>query len=150
MTSSKRLKNEDTVYQLDTFENLAIQDALVIIAIFAAQMEPDDCEEDSRRIAAVCDNHPAFEEPRNDILKRINKFGNSMLSPDNRDQIKAVEIAINVLTPNLRKTTFELAAEVALSGKALTDENKAVLDTLKTKLSIESYFAQKVVEKFTR
>ena len=73
-----------------------------------------------------------------------------MLSADNQNQVKAVELAINFLTPNLRNTTYELAAEVALSGKTLTDEKRAVLDTLKTKLSIDSAFAQKVVEKFTR
>jgi hypothetical protein len=45
-----------------------------------------------------------------------------MLAAD--DQLKAVEIANDVLTPELRKTAFELAAEVALPDKVLTDEKK--------------------------
>jgi hypothetical protein len=64
------------------------------------------------------------------------------------DHLKAVEIAKDALTPELRKTAFELAVEVALPDKVLTVEKKAVLDTLETKLSIDSEFAQKTIEKF--
>jgi hypothetical protein len=150
MTLSKTTEKKEAVHQLDTFEDLSVQDALAIIAIFAAQMVPDDSEEDRRRIADVFQNHPAFEEHRQDILKRINKFGNAMLAADKQSQVKTVEIAINVLTPSLQNATFELAAEVALWGKALADEKKTVLDTLKTMLKVDRDFAQKVVEKFTR
>jgi len=65
------------------------------------------------------------------------------------NQTKAVEIASDVLTPELRKTAFELAVEVALPEKVLTDEKKAVLDTLERKLSIDREFAQKAIEKLT-
>jgi hypothetical protein len=65
------------------------------------------------------------------------------------DQLKAIDISREVLTPKLRKTAFELAVEVALSDKVLTAEKNAVLETLKTKLSIDSEFAQKAIDKFT-
>jgi hypothetical protein len=146
MRSSETSEKEAAVYKMTTFENLNVQEALTIIAIFAAQMVPDHCEEDVRRIADIAENHPEFVETKENILKRINKFVNPMLTAG--DQIKAVEIASDVLTPELRKTAFELAVAVALPDKVLTDERKAVLDKLETKLLVDSEFAQKTIEKF--
>ena len=70
-----------------------------------------------------------------------------MQAIDPRD---AVKIAADTLTPELRETAFELAVEAALPEKILTREKKAILDTLKATLSIESEFAQQAIEKFTR
>jgi hypothetical protein len=146
MTLSDKTKKEMAAYQSGPFEDLTVQDALTIIAVFAAQMVPDHCEEDVRRIGAITENLPEFVETKENILKCINKFVNSMLVAE--DHLKAVEIAKDALTPELRKTAFELAVEVALPDKVLTVEKKAVLDTLETKLSIDSEFAQKTIEKF--
>jgi hypothetical protein len=146
MTFSNKTEKETAVYQTETFKDLTVQEALAIIAVFAAQMVPDHCKEDVRRIADIAENHPEFVETRENILKRINKFVNPMLTAG--DQIKAVEIASDVLTPDLRKTAFELAVEVAFPERVLTDEKKAVLEKLETKLLIDSIFAQKTIEKF--
>jgi hypothetical protein len=148
MTLSNKTEKEMAAYQTGTFEDLTVQDALTIIAVFAAQMVPDPCEEDVRRIGAIAENHPEFVETKENILKRINKFLNSMLAAN--DKLKAVEIANDILTPELQQTAFELAAEVALSDKVLTDEKKAILDTLETKLSIDSKFARQIINKVTR
>ncbi len=64
------------------------------------------------------------------------------------DSQKAVEIAANGLTTELRKTAFKLAAEVALPDMVLTDKKKLVLDRLETKLSISSDYAKKTIERF--
>ena len=146
MTSSKKTAKKAAVHQTDTFDDLTVQEALTIIAVFAAQMAPDNCEEDIMRIGAIAMDHPEFVETKENILKRINKFLNAMLAAD--DQIRAVEIANTVLTTKLRNKAFELAAEVALLDRVLTDEKKAVLDTLENKLSINGEFAQKAIEKF--
>jgi hypothetical protein len=147
MTLSDKLEKEITAYQTDTFEDLNVQDALIIIAAFAAQMDPDHCEEDVSRIGAIAENYSVFVETKGNILKRINKFVNSITAAG--DQLKAVDIAREVLTPKLRKTAFELAAEVALPDKVLTAEKKAVLEILETRLSIDSEFAQKTIDQFT-
>jgi hypothetical protein len=147
MSLSNSIEKETAAYSLQTFENLSIQDALTIIAIFAAQMVADNCEKDIERIAAVSENHPDFAETKEDILKRINKFVNAMLAAD--DPLKAVEIAKEALTPKMRNTAFEMAAEVALADKLLSNEKKAVLKTLASELSIDSKFYRKTIEKFT-
>jgi hypothetical protein len=146
MTLSDKLEKEIAAYETDTFEDLSVQDALTIIAVFAAQMDPDHCEEDVSRIGAIEQNYPVFVETKGKILKRINKFVNSMTAAGG--QLKAIDISREVLTPKLRKTAFELAVEVALSDKVLTAEKNAVLETLKTKLSIDSEFAQRAIDKF--
>ncbi|MGD9043796.1 MAG: hypothetical protein PVG06_08790 [Desulfobacterales bacterium] len=148
MSLSNKTEKEMAAYQTGTFENLTVQDALTIIAVFASQMVPENCEEDVKRIGAISENHPEFVETKENILKRINKFLNSMLAAD--EQLKAVEIANDILTPELQKTAFELAAEVAIADKLLTNEKKAVLDTLQSKLSIDTKFARQTIDKFTK
>jgi hypothetical protein len=111
-------------------------------------MDPEKCADDVRRIGGIAENHPEFIETKGNILKRINKFVNSMLAAE--DQQKVVEIAKAVLRPDLRKTAFELAAEISLPDKVLTEEKKAVLDALKNELSIDREFAQQTIDKFTR
>ena len=145
MTLSNETKKEMAAYQSGPFEDLTIQEALTIIAVYAAQMDPEKCEDDVKRIVAAAKRLPEFVAKKKSIFSFVNKFVNSMQAIDPQ---KAVEIAANVLTPELRITAFKLAAEVALPDKVLTDEKKSLLDSLETKLSISSEFAQKTIEKF--
>jgi hypothetical protein len=145
MTLSNETKKEMAAYQSGPFEDLTIQEALTIIAVYAAQIDPKKCKDDVIRIAATVDRLPEFVAKKESITSFVNKFINSMQAMDSQ---KAVEIASNELTTELRKTAFKLAAEVALPDKVLTDEKKSVLDSLETKLSVSSEFAQKTIEKF--
>ena len=145
MTFSIETKNEMAAYQSGPFEDLTIQEALTIIAVYAAQIDPKRCEDDVKRIVATADRFPEFVAKKESITSFVNKFINSMQAMESQ---KAVEIAANGLTKELRKTAFKLAAEVALPDKVLTDNKKSVLDSLETKLSISSEFAQKTIEKF--
>jgi len=145
MTLSNETKNEMAAYHSGPFEDLTIQEALTIIAVYAAQVDPKKCEDDVKRIVATAERFPEFVAKKESIFSFVNKFINSMQAIDSQ---KAVAIAANALTTELRKTAFKLAAEVALPDKVLTDKKKAVLDSLETKLSISSEFAQKTIEKF--
>ena len=145
MTLFYETKSEMAAYQSGPFEDLTIQEALTIIAVYAAQMDPKKCEDDVKRIVATAERFPEFVAKKESIFSFVNKFINSMQAMDPQ---KAVEIASNGLTMELRKTAFKLAAEVALPDKVLTDKKKSVLDSLETKLSISSEFAQKTIEKF--
>jgi hypothetical protein len=143
MTLSNETKNEMAAYHSGPFEDLTIQEALTIIAVYAAQMDPKKCEDDVKRIVATAERFPEFVAKKESIFSFVNKFINSMQAIDSQ---KAVEIAANGLTTELRKTAFKLAAEVALPDKVLTDKKKSVLDSLETKLSISSEFAQKTLK----
>jgi len=63
-----------------------------------------------------------------------------------RDPRKALEIAADALTPEQKKTAFELAVEVALPDKNLTAAKKKMFDTLKERLSISNELAQELVK----
>jgi len=145
MTLSNETKKGMAAYQSGPFENLTIQEALTVIAVYAAQMDPEKCEDDVKRIVTTAERLPEFVAKKESITCFVNKFVNSMQAIDSQ---KAVEIAANGLTTELRKTAFKLAAEVALPDKILTDKKKSVLDSLETELRISSEFAQKTIDKF--
>ena len=147
MTLSNETKKGMAAYQSGPFENLTIQEALTVIAVYAAQIDPEKCEDDVKRIVTTAERLPEFVAKKESIFSFVNKFVNSMQAIDS---LKAVEIAANGLTTELRKTAFKLAAEVALPDKILTDKKKSVLDSLETELRISSEFAQKTIEKFIK
>jgi hypothetical protein len=62
---------------------------------------------------------------------------------------KALEIAVEVLSPELRNTAFELAAEVVIKGNTLSDPKTKILEELVTKMSVEAQFAATVIERLT-
>ena len=63
---------------------------------------------------------------------------------------KALEIALEVLSPELRKTAFELATEVVIKGNTLQDQKTEILEELVTKMSIEKQFAETVIERLNK
>ena len=145
MALSNETKKGMAGYQSGPFEDLTIQEALTIIAVYAAQIDPEKCEDDVKRIVAAAERLPEFVAKKESIFSIVNKFVNSMEAIDSQ---KAVEIAANGLTTELCKKAFKLAAEVALPDKVLTDKKKSVLESLESKLSISREFAQKTIEKF--
>ena len=145
MSLDDNAKIEMAAYQSGPLEDLTIQDALVIIAVYAAQIDPEDCREDIQRIEGVLEKCEFCVEKKKGILSRINKFANTMQAID---PLKVVEIAAKILKPELRETAFELAAEVAMPDKVLTDQKKEALDTLAAKLSVGAEFVKKTIANF--
>jgi hypothetical protein len=138
-------KKEMAAYEKGPFENLAVQDALIIIAVYAAQMDPQDCESDVERIEAIAESRPEFVEKKAEIFARINTYVNAMRAMDPQ---QAVEIAADVLNAELKNRAFDFAAEVALPDNVLTDEKQALLDNLAAALSIDREFARQTTAKY--
>ncbi len=142
--------NEDT-NEIDRFEygpfsKLVVQDAIIIIAIYAAKIDPSCSEEEIKRIEGIAEHCPECVEKKIGIFSRINLFVNEMQRVDRE---KALEIAMEVLSPELRNTAFELAAEVVIKGNTLPDQKTKTLEELVTKMSIEAQFAATVIERLT-
>jgi len=121
---------------------LVDQDAVIIIAIYAAQIDPENSEADIKRIEAIAERCPVCVEKKEGIFSRINLFVNTMRTVDPE---QAIEAAIKVLNPQSRKAAFELAAEVVISGDALPEKKREILDKLVVKLSIDNQFAEKIM-----
>ena len=148
MTISDEAEKEIKAYQKGPLENLTVQDALTIIAVYAAQIDPKDCEKDINRIGAILERRPEFDEKREKILTRINYYANSI---EALDLHKAVEVATDVLkTPALKKSAFALAAKAALPDNILTDDGKDILEKIAARLYLDDDFVQQAIAKVTK
>lgn len=146
MNKIKKSK-EDERFKYGPFRNLVVQDAIIIIAIYATPIDPYCCEQDIKRIEDIAERSPVCVERRKGIFSRINLFVNEMRIVDRE---KALEFAMEVLTPDLRKTAFEFAAEVVFTGNARPDQKRKILEKLMKKMSIETQFSAKVMEQLNR
>ena len=144
MFNSYETERKNDAYKSRPFRKLVVQDAIIIIAIYAAQIDPSHSEEEINRIERIAESYPVCVEKKKGILSRINLFVNEMRKVD-RD--KAFEMAMEILTPELRKTAFEMAAEVVITGNKLIDQKREILEKLIEKMSIETQFAGKFIER---
>ena len=146
MAKSDTMEKEMAAFQAGPLDDVKIQEALTIIAVYAAQMNYQNCEADVKRIEAILEPHDLFVARKKEIFSLINKFVNEM---GVRDPHKALELAAKALTPDQKKTAFELAVKVALPDKNLTAEKRKMLDTLKDRLSISTDFVEKTIRNQT-
>lgn len=146
MAKTDTLHKEMAAYQAGPFDDVKIQEALTIIAVYAAQMDYQNCEADVKRIEAILEPHDLFVARKKEIYSMINEFVNEMKVSGSQ---KAIEIAADALTPEQRNIGFELAVGVALPDKNLTAEKRKMLDTLKDRLSINNDFAKQAIRNKT-
>ena len=147
MITSNETERNDDLYKFGPFKKLAVQDAIAIIAIYAARIDPDSGGEEIKRIEGIAEHSPVCVENKKGIFSRINLFVNQMRVVDREE---ALEIAIEALTPELRKTAFELATEVVISGNALPNQKRMILEKLVTKMSIETQLAARAIEQLNK
>jgi hypothetical protein len=139
MTASDRFVKEIKAYETKLLENLTIQDALILIPVFTA----DIGQEDTQHIVALAHAHSLFPEDAETTEKRINRFANLT---DAVERTKAIELATKSLTPELRETAFLWTAELMLQKSALSEEKKEILDNLRIALSIDKESAEKMLQ----
>lgn len=143
-------KENETEYEghkIGPNRTLTVQDAVVIIIIYATQIDPSNNEEEIRRIEGIAENCPICVEKKEGIFSRINLFVNEIKIADRE---KALEAAIKVLTPEFRKEAFELVAEIIMTGDDQPNQKNKILEELVFKMSIDKQFASKVVEQFNK
>ena len=141
MHSSEMSDREKMVFQTGIFDGLTVQDSFTIIALYAAQLDPEDCEADIDRIMALLNSDALFSEEQLITRERINKFQNSI---EKVTPLNAVERAAKVLTPELRQKAFIIAVRI---GKAIQGIRCVKnLKSLATKLSIEKEIVEKTID----
>jgi len=147
MSSFNEGTSEKDRLKFSPFRKLMVQDAIIIVTIYAAQIDPSCSEEEVKRIEGIAERCPVCVEKEKGIFSRINLFMNEMRKVGRE---KALEIAMEVLSPELRKTTFELAAEVVIKGNTRPDQKTRILEELVTKMSIETQFAATIIERLNK
>ncbi|MGD2187633.1 MAG: hypothetical protein PVI71_15990 [Desulfobacterales bacterium] len=123
-------------------EDLTLQDALIISAVYAVQADPEICQ----KISALAQKHPLFVEQPKDTSARVNKFANFMQQA--KLPLQAIEAVSHDLNPEHRKQAFEFAIEAALIDGELTQKKKEILQTLATRLALEDEFVQRKLAKW--
>ena len=146
MESFNSIQKESAAYQPGPLDDVQLQEALTIIAIHAAQMDYKNCKADVKRIEKILEHHPLFVARRKEIFAMINKYVNEM---DAGDPDKALAVAVATLTPEQKKTGFDLAVDVALQDKNLTDDKKKILALLERRLSISDGAAKRAIQEKT-
>jgi hypothetical protein len=144
MTALNNISVDTEVSTPKTHKNLTFQDSLIAVAVYAAQIDPNEPDKDIKRIEDLAEKNPLFREEPKKLRARINKFINSMCIGNPLDTIGR---AANSLTPKYRETAFKWASELVLAEGELSEEQNEILDWLRAKLSIDSKVAKRFIAK---
>jgi hypothetical protein len=142
MENSKETERGEAIFQTGLFDNLTLQDSFTVIALYAARVDPEDCQAEIRKITALLNDHSIFDEKSSDTRTRVNKFINSMEQVKSLD---AVQKAAAVLSPELRQGAFMLALEISKSVQESLVETVPTLNNLASKLSIDSEIVDQTI-----
>jgi len=140
MGTPEDMQDELAAFESGPLEDLTIQDALIISAVYAVNADVEKC----KRISALAQKHPLFIEQPENTSTRVNKFANLM---QGGQSLKAVEAVTRDLKPEHRKQAFEFATAAVLADSELTNEKKKILHTLATKLAIDNAFVNQKLSK---
>jgi hypothetical protein len=125
-----------------SYKNLTIQDSLIAIAVYAAQIDPNESLKDIKRIEDLAQKNPLFRENPRALRARINKFVNSI---GTGNPINTVKQAANSLTPKYRQTAFKWSTQLILAKKKRPKEQNEILEDLKIILSIDRNVAKRLI-----
>lgn len=120
---------------------LTPQDALLTVAICAAEMGSGDIQAQLARIDALARSHPLFADEPDLIQRRINEL---FALVHNTDQGAAIGLAARSLTPELRETAFKWAVNMVLTNGPASEEKKGFLGTLVIQFMIDMELAEKI------
>jgi hypothetical protein len=142
MTETDTLKKEIAAYDRGPLADVKIQEALTIVAIYAAQLDYRNCAAEVKRIEALLERHEWFVARKKEIFSMINKFVNEM---EARGPDKALATAADALTAEQKRNAFELAVSVALPDKQLSPDKQEMLATLQERLAVDRDLAAAVI-----
>jgi len=121
---------------------LSIEDALLTIAVCAAESGKKAGFDYIPRIVALAQVNPLFSEKIESLRKTIYHLVNAITAGD---QQKFVDLAIRSLPSELKEKAFTWAAEAAIENGILADEKKQFLEKLAAKLSVGSAVAKRII-----
>ena len=134
-------EREKKVFQTGLFDDLTVQDAFSIIALYAAQLDTKECQEEIDKICDFLNSDALFSEKYSETRDRINKFQNSM---EKVTPLHAIERASKVLAPELRQKAFMLAARISKATQEI--RTIKILESLASKLLIEKDIVQNTID----
>lgn len=129
-------------YEHKFLGNLTVQNAILIILVYAAGLDPDDCKNDIQRIERIVRYDPVFKE-LNDIITQINYQANMFRT---LDPLQALETAGSFLDTEHRRKAIELAVKVTRSEIPPNDNRKIILDNLAVALKVDKKIVRDILK----
>jgi hypothetical protein len=138
------LDKEVKAYEKGPFEDLTIQNAITILAVVAAQPDPQKCKGEIRRIETILQKQPIFKENPGETRDRIQKYINELKKAD---PLRALKRAAHVLLQSgMEEKAFEIAIKVAICDGLLTEGKLSFLKNISSLLSIPESTADRMIK----
>jgi hypothetical protein len=128
--------------EMGPWRKLSLQDAIIVIAIYAARIDPDQSGAQIERIAAIAQCYQICIEHKAGIITRINQFVNALRCVDPQQAFARAARALNV---EMRRTALQLAANVVAADKTLAANKDAILDDVAGRLAIDKKTAARII-----
>jgi tellurite resistance protein len=136
---------------MDLMENLTygeegklyVQDAILAIAVCAAELDDESSTEETDRITALALANPMFSNDAETIRKRTFRLIHSIAAGDREE---ALELALASLPGELKETAVSWAADVLMADGVLAPESKMFVEELARKLSVDSEITCEILE----
>lgn len=149
MASNGGIIEEIDVYEEDPFENLTCNDALILVAVCAAEETAESDEnhlEDTKRISLLAQKEPIFSGLGDAIEPSINLFMNMI--GKTTDLVKPIASAAMVLNSSQKAIAYSWATEIILADGVRTQKKQQILDKYTRLLEIDTTVAQQILAGF--
>jgi hypothetical protein len=140
-----RSQGKNRPYANDPFKKLSIQDALILVSVWAAVLDENNLQKKAKRIADLAQKEKLFEESDKVTLGRVHKCLNNM--KHKKDQDSEIILASRSLPQKYRKLAFSWATDVMVMDGDATEDTLNPLHELYYKLGIEAKSAQDIIRK---
>lgn len=128
------IKEMEAYEKKDSAADLSIQDALIILGIYAANVDPGDCQEAVRRIVELARQQPEFleiSEAKKSTEERIHRYLNMMKDPSQSQSL--IDQAVGTLSADMRQRAVDWMTTVC-NAIGLTEASINKLNDVKAKL----------------
>ena len=145
MLSNHSLQRENKAYTNDPFKKLSIQDALILVTVWAATLDSDNLQKKTKRITDLAQREKLFQESEKTTLKRVHKYLNSLKHKKDKDS--EIGLASRSLPQKYRTKAFAWATDIIVMGGEVNEDTLKPLYGLYYKLGIEEKSARDIIRK---
>ncbi|MEJ2638041.1 MAG: hypothetical protein P8010_00545 [Desulfosarcinaceae bacterium] len=136
----KELFNEIEAYENKAFEDLSVNEALILIAVCAAKeasKRPEILDHISQRITALAEAEPLFAWSTDCIGPNINKYLN-LLDSAGDDPARFVQAAAEALNTDQKRIALAWATRLIAPDGDLGADEMRLLDRYRSMLGIDA------------
>jgi hypothetical protein len=135
VVDDKKKNLEHIAYLDDADQEMTLQDSLIALATYAAQIDISANPSAAETVADLASENPLFEEEYDVTLKRVNKFANQMRASD--EAIQILNKAADSLTGDLKGEAWNWARAMSEADFTASKEGAERLRHIETILAVK-------------